>query len=272
MKVINYVILILFSFSFKVIYCQGSQNFIPKSIRGPIRIDSGAAFVSELSTIGLYGVGNVNTESFSNINSAGKLSGFIRPFKRGRRFLTATFSFNINASNTDSLIANTFLFPDVGKNSFSFNLSHSWAYARDSQNFHLYSPFVELSTKNIKGRRDDSTRYFNTLNWVAGFRYEYIFKKDNDNISLTLAPFISVVNVPDEDNDDFRYLFTGKTNSNLKSEITSLGCKITFQYNSLQFFADLRHVLGSEKSIPLRSLRGFNQNIGVIFNADLFER
>ncbi len=253
-------------------YSQGSQNFIPKSLKGPVRIDSGVNFVRGLSTIGLYGVGNVNTESFSNINSAGKLSGFIRPLKKNRQFITTTFSFNINASNNDSLIANTFLFPDVGKNSFSFNTAYTRVYAKDSQNFHLYSIFAELSTKSIKGRKDDSTRYFNTLNWAFGLRYQFLFKKDNDNMSLTISPFLSIVNVPDEDNEDYRFLFTGNANSKLKSEISSVGCKITFQYNSLQFFADLRHVLGSKDAVPLRELRGFNQNIGVIFNAELFER
>jgi hypothetical protein len=269
---IKLLIVIGFLVCFNEAHTQGAQNFVPKALRSSARIDSGNNFVRSLSTVGLYGVGNINTESFSNINSAGKLSGFIRPFKKDRQFLTATFSFNVNASNTDSLIANTFLFPDVGKNSFSFNATYSRVYAKDSQNFHLYSLFTELSTKSIKGRRDDSTRNFNTLNWAFGLRYQYLFKKDNDAISLTFSPFISIVNVPDEDNKDYRYLFTGDENSNLKSAITSFGCKITFQYNGLQFFADLRHVFGSEDSVPIRELRGFNQNIGVIFNAELFER
>ena len=111
---------------------MGSRSFIPfkssfTKSAAPKNFDA-----KELPTFGLYGIGNTNTETFNNINSSGKLSGYIRPFKGKVKgvatFVDINFAFNVNASNTDSLVANTILFPDVGNNSFSGSLALNFAF------------------------------------------------------------------------------------------------------------------------------------------------
>jgi hypothetical protein len=258
-------------------FSQGSSNLInSKFIHSPsdsIQFSSG--YVSKLPTWGLYGIGNLNTEAFKNINSSGKLSGFIRPYIGNTSYGTLNFGFNVNATNNDSLLTTNFLFPDVGQNSFFINgewskVSHS---NTSSKRLHINSFFIELALKSIRGRNDDSTRFFNTLNWTVGHRYQFLFKQDEStNVSFSVSPYFSIVNVPDEDNEDYRYLFTKNINSPLRSSIRSLGVKFAFQYNNFQFFADLKQVLGNSTKIPIRELRGFNSNIGVIFNAEIFEK
>ncbi|MEJ7820683.1 MAG: hypothetical protein WKF85_00100 [Chitinophagaceae bacterium] len=68
------------------------------------------------------------------------------------------------------------------------------------------------------------------------------------------------------------FLFTGNKNPSLSSAVRWWEIKVGFQYNNFQIFADLRHILGDMKSIPIRELRGFNSNIGVVFNAEVFEK
>jgi len=226
----------------------------------------------DITKIGLIGIGNLNTESFEELNSAGKLSGYIRPVRKDGTFWTLNFAYNVNASNTDSLLAATFLFPDVGKNSFYISTDYSWALVRDVNDAHLVAPFFEFSLKNIKSEKKEQERYFNTLSSVLGLRYQYFLREGNDDFSFTTAVFFSSISVPDEDLKDYRFLFAGDENAIIQPRIHSIGFKSTFQVNRFQIFADLRHVFGKEEKIALRELRGFNSNIGVVFNATIFEK
>lgn len=225
-----------------------------------------------IKKLGLIGIGNLNTETFKELNSAGKLSGYIRPLRNQKNFITINFGFNVNATNSDTLLPLTFLFPDVGRSSFNIGVDYSFAANSTSNEAHLLSPFIEFYTKNMKAIKKDEEKSFATLTYVAGGRYQYYLKDGEDEFTFTSSVFLSVLNVPDEDNEDYRFLFTGDTNSKLSSVIPSVGCKFSLQVNRFQIFADIRHVLGSEEKVPVRSLRGFNSNIGVIFNATIFQK
>lgn len=271
----------------------------------------------DFPTFGLNGLGNVNTETFTNLNAGGKLAGYIRPVKTDYSLWTVNFSFNVNASNSDSLLAGTFLFPDVGRSSFYSLVEFTQRYffgrkksdsksannktdigktsinttvpanniVKDTsktdvttntnnatENLYLASPFLEFANKNIKAEKNDSVKIFSTLSYTFGIRFQYMFLDNKDKVSFSIAPFYSIINVPDEDNEDYRFLFTSNSSSTLRSAVRSWGVKIGFQYNNFQIFADLRNVLGDEKKIPIRELRGFNSNIGVVFNAQVFEK
>lgn len=234
---------------------------------------------SKLPTFGLYGIGNTNTETFQNLNSSGKLSGYIRPFKKPiwgiPSFVDINFGFNVNASNTDSLLVSTFLFPDVGKSSFSTNVMFNMAFGEDND-FYLISPFFEFANKSVRGRKDDSTRNFYTLNSSLGVSFAYMFgnpiEQGTDKISFSVSPYLAWVNVPEPGTKNYRYLFTGDEKSALSRSIKSWGVKICFQYNSFQIFADFRTVKGSETDLPVEGLRGFHPNIGVTFNAEIFQK
>ncbi|MGN6435120.1 MAG: hypothetical protein ACTHMM_01255 [Agriterribacter sp.] len=261
----------------KNLQSQSSYNLItgksPSGLQNSNIVTQANDFIIDQPTFGLYGIGNVNTEAFQNINSSGKLAGYIRPLKKTNYYLNVNFSFNVNASNNDSLLAGTFLFPDVGVNSFYAMVDYNYKFpSTDDDELHFISPFFEFANKTVKGRKDDSTRYFSTLSYTLGFRYHFLFLNSDDKVSFSVAPFYSVINVPDEDNEDYRYLFTGKEDATLSSSIKSLGIKVAFQYNNFQIFADLRHVLGKERNVAVRELRGFNSNVGVTFNASIFEK
>ncbi|MCC6289718.1 MAG: hypothetical protein IT249_17720 [Chitinophagaceae bacterium] len=263
----NFICFIILLFFNGIALSQESKSFISRK-SGSAR----ASFVENMPTFGLLGIGNVNTETFQNLNSSGKLSGYIRPYKGTNSFLNVNFSFNVNASNDDSLIAGTFLFPDVGTRSFYSTIEYANIVSPGNDNYHFIIPFFEFSNKMIKGRSEDSAKYFSTLNYVFGCRYQFLIKNSDDNASFSIAPFYSIIVVPDEDQEDYRYLFTGDKYSSLKSIIKSYGVKVAFQYNNFQIFADLRHVLGNNMQVPIRDLRGFNSNVGVTFNAAIFEK
>lgn len=222
-----------------------------------------------LTTFGLYGIGNINTEVFNNLNASGKISGYIRPYKATNGFLTINFAFNKNATNSDTLLSSTFLFPDIGNNAFLGTAQYSMLLGSGNGAVHLFTPFYEFSTKGIKREKDTTELNFTTINHVIGGRYSFVYSKDRDDVVFSLAAFLAFNNIADQDNEDFRQIFESDV---LPSSINSLGFKVTFQYNNFQVFADLRHVLGDEEKIPVRSLRGFNSNVGIVFNAEIFER
>ncbi|SRR5579871_32993 len=229
--------------------------------------------IQDLPTFGIYGIGNTNTETFSNINASGKLAGYIRPRKNSDDYWQVDFSFDVNASNTDSALTQTFLFPDVGTRSFytgfSWNrkLGTCWS---SGNNIYFFSPFFEFSLKTIKGSNQDSARTFNTLNYIVGTRLQYMFLNDKDQVSFSIAPYYSIVYVPKQNQIDYDYLFNASAGGVFKSTISSFGGKIIFQYNSFQIFADLKTVIASN-GIP-SILCGFHPNIGIIFNSDLLEK
>ena len=277
-----------------VCYSQmGARSFVPSKISstspgestsdGVGLVDEEKFPVANLPTFGLYGIGNTNTEVFENIDASGKLSGFIRPFK-GNLFkkkipsvVELSFGFNVNASNTDSLAVKSILFPDVGDNSFSTTVLWSLFFG-NGDNFYIASPFFEFAHKTIKGREEDESRSFYTLNSSVGLNLQYLYidrdsdGQKEDKISISISPYVAWVNIPDPGKEDYRYLLTGDENSALIDNIKSAGVKVTFQYNYFQIFADFRDVHGNKSKLPVKGFGGFHPNIGVVFNAEIFER
>ncbi|NUY79283.1 hypothetical protein HUK80_00130 [Flavobacterium sp. MAH-1] len=258
---------------------MSSRSFVPFS---PVNAGGGPRFVGAtqfdatgLPTFGLYGIGNTNTETFNEINASGKLSGYIRPFKGTIKgipaFVDINFGFNVNASNTDSLAVSTILFPDVGKNSFSASTTLNFVFG-NKPNYYLVGPFYEFANKTIKGRNEDSTRNFYTLNNSFGLNLQYLFVEGNDKVSFAISPYLAFLDVPNPGKEDYKYLLTGDEDSPLATSVNSWGAKVTFQYNYFQIFADFRTVKGSEEELPVSGFKGFHPNIGIVFNAEIFEK
>jgi len=228
-------------------------------------------------TIRLYGIGNLNTETLNKINSSGKIAVSIVPHYNlpKKRFFEVYLSFNKNATNSDSILASTLLFPEVGNHSFLATVRRVYALRgkdnRLADEGHFLAPFFEFSQKNIKvdtsNQGKGTSGFFSTLTYTFG--YSYIFNKviENTPVGFSVSPYLSALNIPDEDNDDFRKVLN---NSRLPSTLLSFGIKTVFQIKGFQIFADMRHLWGSDAKVP-RDLRGFNSNIGVTFNADIFE-
>lgn len=224
-------------------------------------------------TLKLYGIGNLNTETLNKVNSSGKIALSIIPYfdKKNNRYWELYLSFNKNATNRDSILASTVLFPEVGNHSFLTTVRK--VYPIKGSTNHFLSPFFEFSQKNIKvdttaSQGKGTSGYFSTLTYTFGGSYIFNTSINNTAFGFSLSPYLSVMNVPDEDNEDYRKIFKSP---NLPSSLWSAGVKVVFQIKGFQVFADLRHLWGSESKIPVRELRGFNSNIGMTFNADIFE-
>lgn len=65
---------------------------------------------------------------------------------------------------------------------------------------------------------------------------------------------------------------TGDENSPLIDNVKLAGVKVAFQYNYFQIFANFRDVHGNDSELPVKGFGGFRPNIGVVFNAQIFER
>ena len=232
----------------------------------------------EQNVFGVFGVGNLNKEQLEKFNASGKFSCYVRPFISENSNLSFYLSFNKNATNNDSLLASTLIFPEVGNNSFLGTMEYSRKVSKkdDQTKEHFVVPFFEFSHKNIKASQDTGKGnsvafHFSTLNYTLGCKYLFHYKRTIDNtehdVYFSLAGYLSFLNIPDQDTADYRALLKSKT---LSDNLWSTGLKVAVQYNNFSIFADFRHVLGSAARIPVRELRGFSSNIGVVFNAEIF--
>jgi hypothetical protein len=172
-------------------------------------------------------------------------------------------------------LATTILFPDLGNSSFTGNVDASLFVGSnvDDNTAHYISPFLEFAQKNVKAEKDKTDYYFSLLHYTLGCRYvfRYYFEDENklENIALSFAPYLSVYNIPDEDNDDYRILIG---NNNMPSNFNAVGIKISFQYKGFQVFADFRQVNDKNDKISVRAIKGFNSNIGFAFTTDIIEK
>ena len=225
----------------------------------------------------VFGVGNVSDESLKTINAGGKaVFGFFpNPFKekwQGNFFV----SYNKNATNTDSALSTTLIFPEAGNHSLLMHAFWKSITNRENNIAAYKGPFLEFAVKKITNKKDTSDPKsqefnFNTLHYTAGYKWGFTKEKFKDNktqnIGCELAIFYSHVNIPDEDHKSFEKILNRTAT---KNDFGMLGFKVSFEVNGLQIFSDIRHVFGSETKLPVDDLKGFSYNIGVSFNTEVF--
>jgi hypothetical protein len=227
----------------------------------------------------LYGVGNLNQESFSELNSSGKASFLFIPMTTEKRSLRFNISVNKNATNNDSLLASTLVFPEIGNHSFLGTVEHIWKWENSNfQTKNYVSLFAEFAYKKIKvtdtSIKNTGSRNFATVNYTIGSKIIFGFSKNDFSGSLSFIPYLSYFNIPDEDVDDYRVLanrnFKFINNKQLADNFLSFGVRTVFEINSFQIFADFRHIFRNE-NVSAIELRGLKSNIGVVFNANILK-
>lgn len=244
----------------------------------------------KLPVFSIFGLANLNQETLKGFNAGGKASVAVRPYISSKQTKTKTStsalafyaSFNKSASNNDSVVHPKLIFPELGSSSFIGTLQWEKYSINDAGKIHSSGVFFEMAVKTIRsdsGQKNE-TLFFDALNYTAGYRYGFNYSTPNPfeankrvNLGFYLSTFISAYNIPDEDREDYKKIMlkyatvTGNAND-LSDIVVNLGLKTGFHFNGLEFFADLRHVLG-DKRVPIRELRGFHANIGFVFNADI---
>ena len=222
----------------------------------------------------VFGVGNISNEALEAVNAGGKIVfGFCpNPFTKkwqGNFFA----SFNKNATNTDSALASTLIFPEAGNHSF---LVHSFWKSSINESFAYQGPFLEFAVKKITNKKDTTDPKFkefsfNTLHYTLGYKLGFSKEKIKDDkrqhIGCELAVFYSYVNIPDEDHENFEKIINRTAT---KNDFGMLGFKVSFEVNGLQIFGDIRNVFGSKEELPVNDLKGFSYNIGFSFNTEVF--
>jgi hypothetical protein len=227
----------------------------------------------------LFGVGNLNDETLKNLNAGGKLAIGFTPNPNSDKMHANYFaSFNKNATNTDSAISTMLVFPEAGNHTAFLSVLWQQEKILDQERDLVYQhgPFLEFAFKKITNKKDTTDPKFqelaiNTLHYTGGYRLGYSKIKSIEGklyqIGGYLSVFASYVNIPDEDHRNFETITKLKATSN---SFFMLGAKVSFELNGFQIFADIRHVFGDEKKLPIKDLKGFNSNIGVAFNTEIF--
>lgn len=281
--------------------------------------------------IGLVGLGSLNAEEFEKVNASGKFAGYAVPFlveiksrsryvrkkvddnnvklgrsgkhsmgetlvPRKRRWYfknTAYVAYNINATNTDSILPSTVLFPELGSASFIGTIENGFiTYLKNDTNdsgipktVYGISLLMEFASKNINitnrnvANTADTNLFFNILHYSIGTKFIATshVKIDDKSIPVSLAvtPYIHWMNIPNEDEGAFQYTFSENKQQPdiLPSFLFGTGAKVVFSVNHFQFFADYRQVFDSkEVKIPDESnLKGFTSNIGFAVSAEILE-
>jgi hypothetical protein len=174
----------------------------------------------KLPVAGLFGASNLNEESFKSLNASGKASFYFRPAVYRNKALTIYASYNINATNNDSILYSTLIFPEVGTNSFlgTVEWRSFWSTSTvKGKSGHSIAPFFEFSHKNIRTDSIDKGKAisFATLNYTVGFKYTFnVFRNAEDEkengteASLFASAYLSFLNIPDEDIDNYRAILS----------------------------------------------------------------
>jgi hypothetical protein len=278
-KIVLLFLLLLPAFCF----CQQNLPFY----LGEKKLKSGEKEkIEERKHIFLFGIGNVSNESFEKLNGGGKAALAFKTYSEKRIFPASYFlSFNKNATNSDTLLATTLVFPEVGAHSFLatafWDLKRKKKREQEQNNttndlLSITEFFLEFATKEIKVNGDSGTAKnpayrFNTLHFTAGFRVGYGFNKTLNgteyNGAISIMPFVSLTNIPNEDNASLAAIIGAPVK---KDMFFSAGAKVGVQINGFQIFADLRYAASKKDRLPINDLKGFNSNIGVAFNAEVF--
>lgn len=243
-----------------------------------------------LPVFSIFGIANLNQETLKTFNAGGKASVAVRPYINTKQTSTGTSanaiaffaSFNKSATNNDSIVHPKLIFPELGTSSFIGTLQYEKHFINEAGKIHTNAVFFEMGVKSIqsdsvvKGQKLS----FDALNYTIGYKYGFSYIKDNPfekgktvNLGFYFSPFISAYNIPDEDREDYKKILltngtvTGNGND-LSDFVINAGVKTGFHFNGMEFFADLRHVMGGNK-VPIRELKGFHANIGFVFNADV---
>lgn len=265
------------------------QNFINKFVT-PENSDQYGLTLKDDTRVGIVGIGSLNTEELTKTNSSGKLAAFFIPARwdispkntKAKWYLVPTLytSYNINATNNDSLLSSTVLFPELGNSSFlgTVELAFSHISKKDLNSVHSISVLGEFANKSVRVNNKDTNVFFNVLNYTVGLKFmstRYVsYGKDTVPMSLAITPYLHWANVPNEDNGDYRYLLDGPDVAGqpvLPSTLSGWGVKVAFSLKDFQFFADFRNVTDTKDRILNRSLKGYTSNLGVIVSASILE-
>lgn len=222
----------------------------------------------------VFGVGNISDETLKKINAGGKAVFAFYPDPFDTNWQSNYFvSYNKNATNTDSALATTLIFPEAGSHSF---LMHAfWKSTTTNKPNKYRGLFLEFAVKKINNKKDTTDPKFqefsfNTLHYTAGYKWGFTKEKFKDNKIQTMgcefSLFGSFVNIPDEDHENFEKVINRTSTENA---FCMIGFKMSFELNGFQIFSDIRHVFGDKEKLPVYDLKGFNYNIGVSFNTEI---
>ncbi len=227
----------------------------------------------------LYGIGNLNNETLKSLNAGGKIAIGFTPNPNSPKLHANYFaSFNKNATNTDSAISTMLVFPEAGNHTAFLSVLWQKEKVVTGEKGLVYQsgPFLEFAFKKITNQKDTTDPKFqelaiNTLHYTGGYRFGYSKIKSIEGkvyqIGGYFSIFASYVNIPDEDHQNFETITNLKATNN---SFLMIGAKVSFELNGFQIFADVRNVFGNEKKLPIKDLKGFNSNIGVAFNTEVF--
>lgn len=225
---------------------------------------------------GIYGYGNIN-DAQNALNASGKFNCYFIPLvsNNTRHTIITNLSYNINASNSDTLLESKLIFPELGNSSFIGTIDYLINIDDlkiNNSNKNYLSLFGEIAYKNIKLTKENEDLEFDVLNYTVGFRYIYKYKFNNpltekDEIAaLSLSPYLNFTNIPNEDNMVYANAIG---NTDAPSMLAGLGTKVMAGFNNFGVFTDFRYMF-IHQNFNNRSMQGFIANLGFVVSAEIF--
>ena len=239
-------------------------KFINNSNQDPHVVISGIGGITDLETANQSG-GNFSIASTFRLGDYHRMgkSKWVDP-----AFLYLAFNARTSSSSDSSILAKTFLFPDISKRDFVIGAFFSF---RSMTNWAI-EPTVEFSLNQYKKTLSDSTTHvFKSESAMLGVKFTKTYfvniaKDSTVPISFSLYPYYSLISVDPKYSVDYNAILGEK---NLPSTFNSVGFEATLQVSKFVIFANMKMVLNNTNNISNQDLKGFTYVLGTIISADL---
>lgn len=181
--------------------------------------------------------------------------------------------FNARAGNTSdtSVVARTFLFPDIGKRDFT--LGYEMLIYKEEASPFRFIPFCEFSWSRNVFTKADTTNSFHSLNFLLGAKLSLstTFKVGNDvekPFNFIFYPYYQLITV---DPKDFALRNEMLREYNLPPTFHTLGFYASLQVAELALFANYKQILNGTDGINNRDLKGGTLVIGALIATEIFK-
>ncbi len=219
----------------------------------------------------INGKGSFNQATIDEINGSGKIDvDFLISTKHKENtnkynLFWANIGLNKNATNGDSNIISSIVFPDLGKNSIASSLNYSRVYT--NSNFAtMLGASIDFNLKTFKkydSARSNATQ-FDNLNFTLNAPIHIMYTSKLFPIALGVIPNISWHNIVNEDAPNLQKIVG---DSVYGKGFHSLGVKLEVTLNNaFCIYGDMRSMYFKESATTNSD---FVYNVGIAFRAPI---
>ncbi|SEW34349.1 hypothetical protein SAMN05428988_4114 [Chitinophaga sp. YR573] len=260
-----------------------TQQFIPTQIRpsgalnlGANRKDASVVNPIDIDILGIGGANDItNSQNLGGSLALGAYIAFQKKKDNTRWSHHAVYIlYNARAGNSadTSVVARTFLFPDIGKRDLT--LGYEWLIKLGSGDapWRLI-PFVEFSfNRNIYTPSKDSILKFHSTNFSIGakidLRRDFTLGAITKQFGFTFYPYYQLIATEPKDFSIRNEMLGEKA---LPPTFHTIGFNTSLQVAELGLFANYKQILNNTENIGNRDLQGGILVVGALISTSIFK-